>query len=130
MITVHDRAGEYRIAIKGRFGAEQALDVEAAWKHMLSEHVHRRFTVDISELTGYDTSARKLLRAMYHHGVTFAASTPASLVFLNEISSLRKRNVTAMPEASREASSKMEAKSSVREESKPVAASRAAWAGK
>ena len=43
-------------------------------------------------------AGRKLLRDMYLHGVHFAAATPASLVFLSEISSPKRRSITMLPE--------------------------------
>jgi hypothetical protein len=85
-ITIHDRADEFRIEIVGRFSGDIVNDAAAHWKNALRETPPRRFTVDISRLNGYDYAGCKLLSKMYHHGAHFAASTPLSLVFLNEIS--------------------------------------------
>jgi hypothetical protein len=85
-ITIHDRADEFRIEIAGRFSGDVVNDAAAHWKNALRENPPRRFTVDISRLNGYDYAGCKLLSKMYHHGAQFAASTPLSLVFLNEIS--------------------------------------------
>lgn len=68
------------------------------WVDKLAECLPTRFTVDISDLTDYDAPGRKLLREMHHHGIHFAASTPASLVLLSEISSPKRWSVTMMPE--------------------------------
>lgn len=85
-ITIHDRADEFRIEIAGRFSGDVVNDAAAHWKTALRETPPRRFTVDISRLSGYDYLGCKLLSKMYHHGAQFAAATPLSLVFLNEIS--------------------------------------------
>lgn len=85
-ITIHDRADELRIEIAGRFSGDVVNDAAAHWKNTLRESPPRRFTVDISRLSGYDYQGCKLLSKMYHHGAHFAAATPLSLVFLNEIS--------------------------------------------
>lgn len=90
-VKIYDRAHEFRIEIAGRLGGECVAEVETAWKNALLETGPRRFAVDISRLTGYDNSGRKLLREMYRHGTEFAAGTPLSLVFLNEISAPARR---------------------------------------
>ena len=85
-IKIHDRADEFRIEIAGKFSGDVVNDAAAHWKSALREHPPRRFKVDISRLSGYDYAGCKLLSKMYHHGAQFAAATPLSLVFLNEIS--------------------------------------------
>lgn len=85
-ITIHDRAEEFRIEIVGKFAGDVVDDAAAHWKSALRETPPRRFTVDISRLSGYDYAGCKLLSKMYHHGAQFAAATPLSLVFLSEIS--------------------------------------------
>ena len=75
-ITINDRADEFRVAIAGKFAADCVREVEAKWRSVLSEAHSRRFTVDISRITGFDVAGRKLLRDMYQHGAVFAASTP------------------------------------------------------
>lgn len=85
-ITIHDRADEFRLEIVGRFSGDVVSDASIHWKNTLRETPPRRFTVDISRLSGYDYTGCKLLSKMYHHGAHFAAATPLSLVFLNEIS--------------------------------------------
>lgn len=85
-IKIYDRADEFRIELAGRFAGEVVNDAAAHWKNTLLETPPRRFKVDISRLSGYDPAGCKLLSKMYHHGAQFAAATPLSLVFLNEIS--------------------------------------------
>jgi hypothetical protein len=85
-IKIHDRANEFRIEIAGKFSGEIVEEVAAYWKKAMGETPPRSFTVDISRLSGYDYPGCKLLNKMYHHGAQFAAATPLSLVFLNEIS--------------------------------------------
>ena len=82
---ITDRGDEFRIEIIGRFAADGVPEVKQSWQNALSEPAHRRLTVDISRLSGYDSAARKLLAEMYRHGTEFAARTPSSLVFLSEI---------------------------------------------
>ncbi len=80
-----DRADEFRIEIIGRFAGDGVPEVRRSWQQALRELAPRRLIVDISRLTGYDAAGRKLLADMYRHGTEFAARTPSSLVFLNEI---------------------------------------------
>jgi ABC-type transporter Mla MlaB component len=82
-----DRADEFRIEIIGRLTGEGVQQVRRSWEQALKETTPRRLSVDISGLSGYDSSGRNLLEKMYRHGTEFAARTPSSLVFLNEISS-------------------------------------------
>lgn len=88
-VKVYDRADEFRIEIAGRFAGECVSDIARTWQNALLEAGPRRFIIDISRLTSYDVSGRKLLSDMYRHGMQMAAGTPLSLVFLNEISAPR-----------------------------------------
>jgi len=92
IVKVFDRADEVRVEIAGRFANSTVEEVAATWRATLSETAPRRFTVDISRLTGYDSAGRNLLASMYHHGVRIAASTPLSLVFLNEVSAIPRQS--------------------------------------
>ncbi len=98
-VKVYDRADEFRIEVVGRFAGECVDDMCGTWKNALIEAGQRRFTIDISRLTSYDVAARKLLQEMYHHGMQFAAGTPLSLVFLNEISAPPRRGPALVQEA-------------------------------
>lgn len=98
-VKVYDRADEFRIDIAGRFAGECVDDICKTWKNALLEAGPRRFTTDISRLSGYDLEGRKLLQEMYHHGMQFAAGTPLSLVFLNEISAPPRRGPAVTQEA-------------------------------
>jgi ABC-type transporter Mla MlaB component len=91
IVKVFDRADEVRVEIAGRFANSTVEEVASTWHATLSERAPRRFTVDISRLSGYDSAGRNLLSSMYHHGVRIAASTPLSLVFLNEVSSIPRQ---------------------------------------
>jgi len=91
-IKTHDRADEFRVEIAGRFAGDLIDEVTAYWKAALHETSRRKFTVDISRLTGYDYPGCKLLAKMYRHGAQFAAATPLSLVFLAEISLPQRRS--------------------------------------
>lgn len=91
-IKIHDRADEFRIEIAGRFAGDVIDEVAAYWRTALQAASPRRFTVDISRLSGYDTPGCKLLAKMYRHGAQIAAATPLSLVFLNEISTPTRRH--------------------------------------
>lgn len=90
-IKIQDGADEFRIEIVGRFQAESVEEVARMWRNALGETRPRKCIVDISRLSGYDAAGCRLLRDMYHHGTPIAASTPASLVFYNEISTPRRR---------------------------------------
>jgi hypothetical protein len=83
--TIHDGAYDFRITLRGKFAGISVSEVESCWKALLSRPSASRCTVDISDLTSYDSAGRKLLRRMHQHGTTFAAATPLSLVLLNEI---------------------------------------------
>lgn len=97
-VKLQDGAAEFRISLIGRFAGAPVQEVRQAWMKKLEERRSSRVTVDISALTDYDAAGRKLLRDMYLHGIHFAAATPASLVFLSEISSPRRRSITMLPE--------------------------------
>lgn len=97
-IKIIDGAAEFRVSLEGRFAGSAVPEVRRMWVEKMAECLATRFTVDISELTDYDAAGRKLLREMHHHGIHFAASTPASLVLLSEISSPRRWSVTMLPE--------------------------------
>lgn len=97
-INIQDGAAEFRVSLKGRFAGLAVQEIRQIWTAKLAECLSTRFTVDISELSDYDAAGRKLLRDMHHHGIHFAASTPASLVLLSEISSPRRLSVTMLPE--------------------------------
>ncbi|HTU45466.1 MAG TPA: hypothetical protein VMF91_10415 [Bryobacteraceae bacterium] len=90
-IKIYDGADEVRIEIAGRFQADSVNEVARMWRSALGETRARKCIVDISRISGYDTAGCKLLRDMYHHGTQIAAGTPLSLVFLNEISTPRRR---------------------------------------
>lgn len=84
-LHVTDEAHLFRIAIEGRFAGEPVERARECWESILREGSVRRFTVDISQLTGYETAGLRLLREMYNHGVYLSARTPRALVFLNEV---------------------------------------------
>ncbi len=90
-IKFHDWANEFRVEVIGKFTGDPVDEVAAAWIKHSRQADPRRFSVDISRLSGYDTAGSKLLRQLYRHGVHFAAGTPLSLVFLNEISTPTRR---------------------------------------
>lgn len=91
IITTYDQPYEYRIEINGKFSGDCVLEVSKAWRKALQGTATRRYTIDISGLTGFDQQGRKVLREMYRHGTQFAAGTPSSLVFLNEIATRPNR---------------------------------------
>ena|SRR5579875_1490582 len=97
IVKVPDRADEFRIEVSGRFAGECVDEIAQTWKAALRDS-GRRFTVDISRLSSYDYAGRKLLHEMYRHGTQIAARTPASLVFLNEISTPPRRGPTLVAE--------------------------------
>ena len=84
-IHVTDEANLFRVEVEGRFSGEIVDRVGKYWHGVMGEGCLRRFTIDISQLTGYDSAGWGLLRDMYKHGVYVSARTPRSLVFLDEI---------------------------------------------
>jgi hypothetical protein len=86
-IKLRDNADEFRVEIAGRFAGGVVDDVLYIWKTVLLESDSRRFTIDITQLTGYDYAGCSLLSDMQRHGTHISAGSPLSLVFLNEISS-------------------------------------------
>jgi hypothetical protein len=96
-IKVYDRADEFRFEILGKFAGGCVNDVAAQWTAEIPESFHRKFTVDISGMTGYDYAGKKLLRDMHRHGTQFACGTPESLTFFGEISaSVKPSGVTVI----------------------------------
>ncbi len=104
---VLDGADEYRIEIVGRFAGQCVRDVSGCWHEALGKNIQRQVTVDISRMGGYDTRGKALLCEMHKHGTVIAASTPNSLIYLAEITSVRRTPATlheapkAEPSASR-----------------------------
>jgi hypothetical protein len=85
-LQTRDNAGELRVEIAGRFAGATVETVSQLWNSILEEKAARSFTIDITNLSSYDLSGCRLLRAMHHHGVRVAAASSASLIFLAEIS--------------------------------------------
>ena len=124
-ITVSDEAQQFRIAIEGRLAGEIVREVRERWQAALLETSPRQFTVDISQLIGYDSSGLKLLREMHRHGTNIAARNSRALAFLGEISSAELTGPTLVYRAERSAPDSR-GKAQVR----PINQSRAASAGK
>lgn len=85
IIKIHDRADELRIEIQGDFSGSCVRDTSATWRASLPDAMHRRLTVDISEVCGCDAEGRKLLQEMYKHGTQIAAGNPKALELLTEV---------------------------------------------
>lgn len=86
-----DNADEFRVEVAGRFAGCVVDDVLYLWKAVLAEGDSRRFTVDITLLTGYDYAGCSLLSDMQKHGAHISAGSALSLVFLNEISGPQRK---------------------------------------
>jgi hypothetical protein len=90
-IQLRDNADEFRVEIAGRFAGAAVEDVLYLWKSVVREGNSRRFSIDITQLTGYDYAGCSLLTDMQTYGMHISAGSALSLVFLSEISnSLRK----------------------------------------
>ena len=87
VLRVHDGCEEVRVEIRGSLGSSDTEQLRRVWQDSQSNLFWRRLVVDISGLVGYDQSGHKLLNDMHLHGAIFAASTPRSLEFLQEITS-------------------------------------------
>ena len=85
-LLIHDYADELRLEITGKLSGDSVASISERWMSALPGSYHRKLTVDIGGLTGYDQAGRRLLRDMYEQGMTFSGGTPQTLVFLSEIS--------------------------------------------
>lgn len=90
-IKLRDNADEFRVEVIGRFADTVVDDVLYLWKSVVKSGNSRRFTIDITQLTGYDYAGYSLLMDMQKYGVHISAGSALSLVFLNEISSPRRK---------------------------------------
>ena len=101
-LKIFDEADQFRIEIAGQFSGSCVNEVQTHWQSALAKASPRRVTVDISRLAGYESSGRKLLRNMHHHGAIIAAATPRSLIFLAEITAPVRRGPLPEPVRLRE----------------------------
>ena len=101
-IRIIDQAGQFRIEIEGRFAGDSVVEAESCWKNALREGSSRSFTVDISQLSGYDAAGSRLLREMHRHGTLMAARNPRALAFLSEISAPEETGPTLIYRSSGE----------------------------
>lgn len=85
-VNVCDNGDEFRVEVADRFAGDAVSAVQRLWEKVLRESGSRRFAIDISQLTDYDHAGFELLHKMRLHGAHIVASTPQSLVILNEIS--------------------------------------------
>jgi hypothetical protein len=90
-INIRDNADEFRVEITGRFAGTVVDDVLYLWKSVVRDGNSRRFTIDITQLTGYDFGGCSLLMDMQKYGVYISAGSALSLVFLSEISNPRRK---------------------------------------
>jgi hypothetical protein len=90
-IKFRDNADEFRVEIAGRFAGTVVDDVLYMWKTVLRDGNSRRFTIDITNLTGYDYAGCSLLTDMQKHGTHISAASALSLVFLSEISGPKRK---------------------------------------
>lgn len=85
-LDIRDGADEVRVAICGNLTDSRVEELFQAWQRSMSHIFWRRFVVNLSDLTGYDAAGHALLHQMHDSGVVFAAATPQSLHYLDEIS--------------------------------------------
>jgi hypothetical protein len=85
-LQIRENAGDLRVEILGRFAGNAVEEVSKLWTLILQEQGRRQFTVDITNMSGYDHIGCSLLREMSKHGVQIAAASASSLQFLAEIS--------------------------------------------
>lgn len=124
IIRIIDEAHQLRVDLEGRLANEQVSQVRDCWQTALNEASSRKFTVDISELTGYDFPGLSLLRDMYKHGTYLAARNARALVFLDEISNDRPAGPSLVHERATRPTGKIGPK-----KAKVVSITRAAAAG-
>lgn len=90
-IKLRDNADEFRVEIIGRFADTVVDDVLYLWKSVVKSGNSRRFTIDITQLAGYDYAGCSLLTDMQKYGVHISAGSALSLVFLSEITGPRRK---------------------------------------
>jgi len=89
LLRVQDGSDEVRVDICGGLSGLLVEQLQATWQSSQSNMFWRRFVVDISGMTDYDREGHRLLHELHTHGALFAATTPQSLQFLEEITSAR-----------------------------------------
>jgi ABC-type transporter Mla MlaB component len=85
-LDIRDGADEVRVEICGSLSDSRVEELFQAWQRSMSHVFWRRFVVNLSGLAGYDAAGHALLHQMHESGVIFAAATPESLHYLDEIS--------------------------------------------
>ena len=87
-LHVRDESSEeVRVEIRGTLTGPLVKQLQETWEGSQSTEFWRRFVVDISGLAGYDGEGHELLHLLHRHGAIFAAGTPRSLDYLEEITS-------------------------------------------
>ncbi|MFZ0593089.1 MAG: hypothetical protein WAM39_21710 [Bryobacteraceae bacterium] len=101
-LHVCDESSEQvRVAIRGTLSGSLVKQLQETWEAAQSNEFWRRFVVDISGLAGYDSEGHELLHLLHSHGAIFAAGTPRSLDYLEEITSgTLKRALSLTPRRS------------------------------
>ena len=107
LLHVRDGSEEVRVEVCGSLSGSLVEQLRTTWQNSQSTEFWRRFVVDISNLTGYDREGHQLLNQLHQHGVIFAAATPNSLGFLEEITTgiATRSALTALRRAADRASS-------------------------
>jgi hypothetical protein len=85
LLHVRDGSNEVRVEVCGNFAGSVVEQLKTIWNASQPTLFWQRFVVDISGLTGYDREGHQLLHLLHQHGAIFAAATPRSLDFLEEI---------------------------------------------
>jgi hypothetical protein len=96
-LDIRDGADEVRVAICGNLSDSRVEELFQAWQRSMSHVFWRRFVVSLSDLTGYDAAGHALLHQMHDSGVVFAAATPQSLHYLDEISRPTSADIAQVP---------------------------------
>jgi hypothetical protein len=100
-LRVRDGSEEVRVEIRGTLTGPLVKQLQETWESSQSNEFWRRFVVDISGLAGYDGDGLELLHCLHRHGAIFAAGTPSSLDYLEEITSgMLKRPGSLLPRRS------------------------------
>lgn len=88
---------ELRVEIRGALTGPLVKQLQETWEGAQSDEFWRRFVVDISGLAGYDGEGHELLHRLHSHGAIFAAGTPRSLDYLEEITSGTLKRTVSLP---------------------------------
>src|SRR5258708_33068566 len=76
---MHDGPAAFSFELAGALSADDAAELEQAWRTASAIIGDRALVVDLSFVTRIDDAGRDLLRAWHENGATLVANSPTSL---------------------------------------------------